>query len=31
MIKSMKVHQAEGLTMDMLSSYYYMRQLNYPT
>ncbi len=30
MIKSMKVHQAEGLTMDMLSSYYYMRQLNYP-
>ena len=25
-----KTHQAQGTTLDMLSAFYYMRQLNYP-
>lgn len=29
--RSQQIHEAEGITLDMLSSFYYMRQLPFPT
>lgn len=29
-VKSTKTHEAKGLSMDMLTAYYYMRQLDFP-
>lgn len=30
MVSDTKLHQAEGITLDMLSSFYFMRQINFP-